>query len=399
MTSNHKNGGEMFVFIRDITKRKEADQKITENQKKFQELIERSNDGIYVLQNNQFVFINPMFTKILGYEISDISGPDFNLEQIMPEEGIKVIRERMRKMNMGEKLSSRYGFKCYTKAGDIVDINVSIGDIEWEGKPAIMGIIRDESERIRYQNELVEALKKSEESQRLKSLFLSNISHELRTPLNAIVGFSDLIRHETHHLLDESMLDFFDVIEQSSNRLMNTVQNILNISLLETGEIDYIPKEVDLVDIVNRSVKMVELDAQRKNIELIYENRTESVPMTADENLLFNALTNLIDNAIKYTEHGYVSISLQKNCEFVEMAISDSGVGMSDEYLTKLFDTFSQESQGFNKKYQGIGLGLAIAKRTFDLHNIDVTVESKKGTGTTFTLKFLLTSSEKGAQA
>lgn len=397
LIDNERTGSVVTFF--DITERKLTENLLKKNQEKFQDLIERSSDGIYVLQNNKFVFINPMFTKIMGYQLEDISGEDFELEQILPDEGMQVIKEREEKMRMGEKLSNRYGFKSYRQNHEIVDINVSISNIDWEGQPAILGMIQDESERIKYQNELVEALNKAEESQRLKSFFLSNISHELRTPLNAIVGFSDLIRQETHHMLDESMREFFDIIEQSSNRLMNTVHNILNISLLETGEIDFVPKQVNLVSIIERTIKMVKLDAERKQIGIIYENRLNSIPIIADENLLFNALTNLVDNAIKYTKKGCVSVVLEKNSDFLHLTIADTGIGMSEEYMAKLYGVFSQESQGFNKKYQGIGLGLAIAKRALDLHNVDVSVESEKGVGTTFTLSFLLTGSEKGAQA
>jgi len=393
-----KRTGSVVTFF-DVTERKRTENLVRENQKKFQDLIELSNDGIYVLQNNRFVFINPMFTQILGYGLDDISGDDFKLESILPEAGLKVIQEREEKSNRGEILSSRYGFKSYTKTREIVDINVSIGDIEWEGAPAVLGIIRDESDHVKHQNELMEALNRVEESQRLKSFFLSNISHELRTPLNAIIGFSDLIRNETQHLIDENMMEFFDIIDQSSSRLLNTVQNILNISLLETGEIDYYPKQTNLVDILERTVKMVKLDADRKNLQFIFTYSNSDIPIVADANILFNALANIIDNAIKYTETGYVTVTLEKKDQFAHVTIADSGVGMSEEYLGNLYDTFSQESQGFNKKYQGIGLGLAIAKRSFDLHNVDVSVESTKGKGTTFMLTFLLSGGEKGAQA
>jgi len=191
------------AIIRDISERKLAAKALKESEAKFRGVIEQSNDGIYVLQGNRFVFINPRFTEITGYQLDEISAEDFDFRALVAEEGLKVFEEREAMHERGEELPDRYIFKGLTKDGQIKDLEVSVTTVEWQGKPATLGILNDVTDRVKTQIELEKALEKAKEGEQVKSLFLANMSHEIRTPLNAILGFTSLLEESVGPLVGD----------------------------------------------------------------------------------------------------------------------------------------------------------------------------------------------------
>jgi len=257
------------------------------------------------------------------------------------------------------------------------------------GKPVrSVGTVQDITERVQSRKKIEEALEKAKQGERVKTLFMANMSHEVRTPLNGILGFLELIEAQTRHLLDEEQQGFFDLIRNNGNRLMRTVSEILDISQIEAGTYKARKENVNLVPLVSMVVREYRIHAKQKNLKLEYISDLEIAPVRADEYGLCQAISNLLDNAIKYTEKGRVTLSLMKKAKRFILTIQDTGIGMSSEYMNRMFEAFSQESEGYTKKYQGIGLGMAIAKRHLDMNNVDLTVESTKGAGTVFTLTF-----------
>jgi PAS domain S-box-containing protein len=257
------------------------------------------------------------------------------------------------------------------------------------GKPIrSVGTVQDITERVQSRKKIEEALEKAKQGERVKTLFMANMSHEVRTPLNGILGFLELIEAQTRHLLDEEQQGFFDLIRNNGNRLMRTVSEILDISQIEAGTYKGRMHDINLVPLVSMVVREYRMHARQKNLKLEYISDLETAIIYADEYGVFQAISNLLDNAIKYTEKGCVTLSLMKKAKHFILTIQDTGIGMSQEYLDRMFEVFSQESEGYTKKYQGIGLGMAIGKRHLDMNNVDLTVESTKGAGTVFTLTF-----------
>ena len=373
---------------RDISEQKVTEQALRESEEKFRGVIEQSNDGIYVLQNDRFVFVNPRYTEITGYQLEEISGEGFDFREMVAEEGLKVLAEREAKHKRGEDVPDRYIFKALRKDGQKRDMEVSVTTIDWQGKPATLGIVSDVTERIQNQMKLEEALHKAQEGERVKSLFLANMSHEIRTPLNAILGFTDLLATSTSHLISDEEKGFFDTIKSSGNRLMDTVHEILDISQIEAGTYDLRMIQLDLVALVNDLVNGVKPAAAKKGLKIKYTSEIDGAFIKADQYGISQAISNIIDNAIKYTEEGEITILLKKSSKQYVLTIQDTGIGISEEYLNNLFEIFSQESEGYTKKYQGIGLGMAIAKRHLDMNQVDMDVKSTKGVGTTFSLTF-----------
>ncbi|MFQ6607296.1 MAG: PAS domain S-box protein [Fidelibacterota bacterium] len=238
------------------------------------------------------------------------------------------------------------------------------------------------------EHELVKAKNRAEQADKVKTLFLANMSHEIRTPLNSILGFTELVEHETRDKLGKEQQSFFDMIRNNGQRLMNTVHEVLDISQIDAGIYQLKPKSLDLKQLLYNLISGFAPEAEAKKLSLNWTATPEAATVVADEQSLTQALSNLLNNAIKYTDEGKIDVSLkEKNDQFL-IIIKDSGIGMSSEYLKHMYDVFSQESTGYTKKFQGIGLGLTLVKRFLDLNKVSIEVESKKGKGTTFTLYF-----------
>ncbi|MFQ6678474.1 MAG: PAS domain S-box protein [Fidelibacterota bacterium] len=236
--------------------------------------------------------------------------------------------------------------------------------------------------------DLIQAKNKAEQADRVKTLFLANMSHEIRTPLNSILGYTELIELETSTLLGEEYLSFFHIVKSSGQRLMNTVHKILDISQVEAGTYELALKPIDIQNLISTLIDAIKLTASNKHLDIHWNHLSKPAMVIVDESSISQAVTNLLDNAIKYTNEGEIEVTLSEQNNQFQLVIRDTGIGISPEYLEHMYDIFSQESSGYTKKYQGIGLGLALAKRFLDLNKVRIDVVSKKGSGTTFTLLF-----------
>ncbi len=358
------------LIAKDITERKTA-QKEIERLANFPR-----RNPMPVIEINvdcNVTYMNPAteaILKQLGLSKSQVSN-------ILPENCKQMVKDGLEK---GGKVSSR-------------EVQFADRVLLWSGH-ALKELnlfhfyATDITERVKSRKEIEEALNRVEQADRVKSLFLANMSHEIRTPLNAILGFTELIESSTCHLVSEEEQEFFTTIKNSGTRLMNTVHEILDITQIESGTYELKMEQLDLSRLVKELVHACQPTADDKNLELTYESDLDSAYIQADENGLSQAINNIIDNAIKYTEQGKITVLLKQSSKHYVLSIQDTGIGISKEYLDKLFEVFSQESEGYTKKYQGIGLGMSIAKRHLDLNNIDIDIETAKDIGTTFTLSF-----------
>ncbi|NQV38711.1 MAG: PAS domain S-box protein [Candidatus Marinimicrobia bacterium] len=249
-------------------------------------------------------------------------------------------------------------------------------------------VIDDVTERIKSRQKIEKALEIAEQANRVKTLFMANMSHEIRTPLNSILGFYDVIKERYWDKTDEEEQLFFDSIQISGQRLLRTIHEVLDISQMEAGIYKMKLEKLDLKNMILEIVQEYQPMARDKSLKLNFNADLNSALIRADEYGVSQAIYSLIDNAIKYTQQGKIDINLEQNTDNYILIIKDTGIGISNEYLSSLFEPFSQESEGYTKKYQGIGLGLSLTKRHLDLNKIDIDVNSIKGVGTTFTLCF-----------
>ncbi|MBK8944532.1 MAG: PAS domain S-box protein [Ignavibacteriae bacterium] len=246
-----------------------------------------------------------------------------------------------------------------------------------------------EIERQKYVKEIVESKEQAERSNKLKSDFLAQMSHEIRTPVNTILSFASLVRDSLENQLDEDLKDSFKIIENGGRRLIRTIDLILNVSQIQSGSLILNPTKLNLVTILEDLVAEFKQSALKKNLDLTLEKNHANLNLFVDQYSLTQIFANLIHNAIKYTNSGFVRIVAIKNEQkeiFVE--VIDSGVGMSEKYLNELFDPFSQEETGYTRKFEGTGLGLTLVRKYCELNNAEISVKSIKNEGSTFTVKF-----------
>ncbi len=235
--------------------------------------------------------------------------------------------------------------------------------------------------------ELLESKKKAEISEKIKTEFLAQMSHEIRSPLNVVMNFIELIKYEVEDSLSEDMKYSFQSIDSASTRIIRTIDLILNMTDLQLGSYKVSVCKIDVVEMLNRVRSEYLQTARYKNLELILELDFDEKIITSDEYALVQVISNLVDNAIKYTSSGFVKISAReegKNNLIIE--VIDSGIGMSEDFLPTLFNSFTQEAHGYSRTYDGNGLGMALVKNYCELISTEISVTSRKGVGSKFTL-------------
>ena len=254
----------------------------------------------------------------------------------------------------------------------------------------ISGQVARVVERKKYEEELIIARQKAEEANRIKSEFLAQMSHEIRTPINSILSFTSLIRDDLENVVSEDLVESFDLIERGGKRLIRTIDLILNVAQLQSGKYKVDLVDVDLEeDIILPLFEQFEKIAKTNGVKLLFKNNTQYSKIVCDYYSINQLFINLIDNALKYTLEGHVKIQISKNNkENLVVDIIDTGIGISEEYLDKIFEIFTQEESGYSRKFEGTGLGLSLVRQYAKLNNAEVLVESKKGKGSKFSVVF-----------
>jgi signal transduction histidine kinase len=236
-----------------------------------------------------------------------------------------------------------------------------------------------------------QALKSADEANQSKSQFLANMSHELRTPLNAIIGYSELLREEAADLGRDTFLPDLDKIHAAAKHLLALIQDILDLSKIESGKMTLYPETFEIATLVQNVIAIVAPLVQRNSNRLEVDCPTDLGRMRADLTKLRQALFNLMSNACKFTEQGRiclrVRVSDENGAAWFIADVEDTGIGMTPEQMGRLFQTFSQADVSISRKYGGTGLGLAISRKFCQLMGGDLTVRSEPGKGSVFTIR------------
>ncbi|MGE5363940.1 MAG: ABC transporter substrate binding protein [Bacteroidota bacterium] len=242
------------------------------------------------------------------------------------------------------------------------------------------------SAKKKIERELVRAKQLAERSDNLKSEFLAQMSHEIRTPINSILSFTSLIKEQVEDKVDDDLASGFSIINRAGYRIIRTINLLLNMSEIQTDNYSPVFRKIDLYAVlekINRDI--CNAASERQNVITLHKN-AESAAVFADEYSAVQIFENLLDNAVKYTDHGSIDIAVSKKGAGLAVEIADTGVGISEDYLPHLFKLFRQEEQGYTRRFEGNGLGLVLVKKYCELNKIDIAVESQKGVGTKFTL-------------
>ncbi len=244
--------------------------------------------------------------------------------------------------------------------------------------------------QIELNEELTKAKQEAQKFAMLRSHFLTQMSHEIRTPLNIITGGIQYLKLNTESPPSDAFSETFDMIESGSKRITRTIDSIVEMSEIKSGSYEINFELIDLKnDILQSVIKNYEGIALEKGLELIFRKTTETNLINKDKFMLFQIFTEIIDNAIKFTDMGTVLITQSMNSEGkLSVSVKDTGIGISPEYLENIFDPFTQEQTGISRKYEGNGLALALVKKYAELNNLSIFVQSEKNVGAEFTVVF-----------
>jgi hypothetical protein len=241
-------------------------------------------------------------------------------------------------------------------------------------------------ENARLFNELQQKTEELEVASRHKSEFLASMSHELRTPLNAIIGYAELLEEEAADLGDEGYLPDLQKIHSAGQHLLTLISGILDLSKIEAGRMTMFLEDFDIAKLVTEVQAIVSPLVEKNGNRLVVECAGDIGTMHADVVKVRQALFNLLSNAAKFTEGGTVTLRVRREGANVSFAIADTGIGMTDEQIGRLFEAFSQANVETSRKYGGTGLGLALSREFCRTMGGDITVESEAGVGSTFTI-------------
>ncbi|MDT8322751.1 MAG: ATP-binding protein [Bacteroidota bacterium] len=363
-------------------------EQLAESEKRYRKLVKLSPFPMMVAIGSDVAYVNDAGIKLCSAS-SDEEVRARSIFDFITTDFEHPEQDRMR--TLLEQEDEIYNVKGQLERldGQVIDIEVTAIPITFDDQEAKHIVIRDITQQERDKAELIAAKERAEQSDKLKDAFIANISHEIRTPLHIIIGYSNLITNELVGNLYPEMDSYFQAIRRGSQRLMRTVEHILNISSIQVGTFSVRPEEIRISDRVEELAQELKSLAQKKGIALNFTTECPAAILYADRYCIDQAVSNVVDNAIKFTKIGSVDVRVYCVDRRVCIEIKDTGIGMSPEYLPKVFSVFSQEASGYTRPFDGLGLGLSLTKKYVELNRGSITVKSRKGKGTTFTLQFL----------
>ena len=353
--------------------------------KHFEFVVKYANDIIILTdKTGQLVEANERAVSVYGYTKEELL--KLNIRDLRPQELREDVEVTYNKIH--ESGGLLFETRHLKKDGSEIPVEVSSREIIIDGYPFYHGIIRDISERKRAQEEMKKAKDKAEEMNRLKSSFLANMSHELRTPMSGILGFAEILYSE---LDDTGFKEMAGIILNGGKRLTKTLNSILDLSKVEADKMELKLECADLSGLIKESVSLFNASAKEKGL-LLETELENNVYSNIDMRIFDHALSNLIQNAIVYTEKGKITVELKREVmndkEYAVIKVIDTGIGIPENHLGAIFEPFRQVSDGLSRSYEGTGLGLSLTKKFVEIMNGNISVQSQFGKGSTFTVRF-----------
>lgn len=363
--------------------------------KQFKGLLESTPDIVVIIDDKgDITFVNRQFEHALGYSQDEILGK--KIEVLIPE------KFRNRHPNLREQYNKSPSIRSMYESGELailtkdqreIPVEVSLSPIDTNTGLLVCAAIRDITNRKKMEKALIDAKEKAETATEAKSAFLANMSHEIRTPMNAIIGMSYLALDTE---LDNRQKEYVNTIYKSANLLLGIINDILDISKIEAGKLALESIDFSLEDVFQNIANIISGRAEEKGIEIVFDIAPE-VPdlLKGDPLRLGQVLVNLVNNAIKFTEEGEISIQVKLNERTdndvnVSFIVQDTGIGIPEDKMDTLFSSFEQVDSSTTRKYGGSGLGLSICKHLVDMMEGVIWCESKLHKGSTFSFKVTL---------
>jgi two-component system sensor histidine kinase/response regulator len=390
---------DMFGVVQDITAFKTAELAMRESAKQLREteqyfrgVLEKAPDGLLVVNADGTISLaNAQCEKLFGYTRDELIGQKIEMLVPMNVRGRHPgLREGYQHAPTTRSMGAKNELHAQRKDGTLVPVDVGLSPLAArDGQGTQIAVsVRDITQRKEAENEIKEARKKAEEATLMKSMFLANMSHEIRTPMNAIIGLSYLALKTP---LNAKQRDYVGKVHNAGTSLLAIINDILDFSKIEAGRLDLESTDFKLEDVITSVTTVTAQKANEKGLEFL-ARVAPGLPasLVGDPLRLGQVLTNLVNNAIKFTEQGEVRVTVElmertgEKCQ-LRFAVHDTGMGMSTEQGTKLFQPFTQADGSTTRKHGGTGLGLTISRRLVELMGGQIWFESEEGKGTTFT--------------
>jgi len=341
--------------------------------------------------NGAFLATNPATTKLLGYSKKEITAKPF-IAFVHPDDRQNTLDEIKKQVELGSSLNFENRYLCKNNTYILLSWSASFREEE----KITYATARDITKERLIEQELIKAKEKAEESDRLKSAFLSNMSHEIRTPMNGILGFSDLLK--TPNLSGKEQKQYIGIIEKSGKRMLNILNDIVSVSKIESGLMEVNIQKANINDQIDFVFAFFKPEMEGKGLHFLIKKPLENIDafIQSDGEKIYGILTNIVKNALKFTEEGSVELgyTLKKENGTSELLfyVKDSGIGIPKERQLPIFDRFIQADIAGEMAYQGAGLGLSISKAYVELLGGKIWVESEEGVGSVFyfTLPYII---------
>jgi PAS domain S-box-containing protein len=391
----------------DITEQKQAEMALAESEErlrsaeeKYRSIFENAVTGIFQsTPDGRYQSANPAMAKILGYE----SAKDLieSMTDIATQLYVKPTQRQEFVSYMTANGSvSEFEAQVYRKNGSIIWISTSAVVVKDKNDQLLYyeGTVEDITQRKQAEETLRKSKETAEEANRAKSQFLANMSHELRTPLNAIIGYSEMLQEDAEEMGYEDLSSDLEKIRKAGKHLLALINDILDISKIEAGKMELFLETFDVAQVIADVENTIQPLLEKNHNTIEVQCCSNIGFMYADLTKLRQALLNLLSNAAKFTEHGTITLTVQKsetikdcesseNSDFIFFQVADTGIGMTIEQLEKVFQAFTQADASTTRKYGGTGLGLAITRHFCQMMGGDISVNSAPGQGSIFTIR------------
>jgi PAS domain S-box-containing protein len=372
-------------FLQNEKERKKTEDALRKSWVRYKDLFESNPNPMWIYETDslKFIDVNKMAIEHYGYTKSEFLSMD--ITKIRPAEDIPVLMDAITDVN--EDILIAGLMRHQKKDGTIIYVEAKSNLLPFDSNKKVrIVLINDITEQRKMFEELIAAKETAEEANKVRNVFLGTMSHELRTPLIGILGYSEMLVEEVKK---QEFVDMAKGIKRAGIRLLNTLNLILDYTRIEADKLEMVIKQFNLVDLLENVFEEFKGAALEKNLQYSLKINNKKLIAAVDENLFMVVMENLINNAIKFTSAGRITVSAHPDdAKKIVIKVSDTGIGIDYKNLEMIFHEFRQISEGVNREYQGTGLGLTITRKYVEMLGGSIAVESELSKGSTFTVTF-----------